>query len=96
MNIIDKEAVFRYEHLRSYGGINGRHSRERYLFISKGLFSWMKCWAQYTKTVSGCFESKNPSRISDSKEFFDEGIHPQIIDIVTEMAIAVYGRAERV
>jgi phosphoribosylaminoimidazole-succinocarboxamide synthase len=91
MNLIDKEAVFRYEHLRSYSGMSGRHSRERELFVQKGLFSWMETWARYTKPLLGCSEKTDPQGISVHKELLAEGINPQVIDIVAEMAMAVYG-----
>ena len=95
MNVIDKEAVFRYEHLRSYGGIRGRHSRERDLFVKKGFFSWMETWTRCTKPIIGCSGKIDPKRISVHKECLPEGIHPQIIDIVTEMAMAIYRRTEK-
>ena len=92
MNLIDKEAAFRYEHLRSYGGIGGRHSRERDLFITKGLFSWIKTWEPYTRSILGCDKKIDPQGVSVYEELLAEGIHPQVVDIVTEMAMAVYGR----
>lgn len=96
MNLKDKEAVFRYEHLRSYGGISGRHSRERDLFIKKGLFSWMETWARYTRPISGYIEKTYPHGISVHKERLAEGINPRVIDIVAEMAMAVYVGTEGV
>jgi len=96
MNLKDKEAVFRYEHLRSYGGISGRHSRERDLFVKKGLFSWMETWARHTRPILGCIEKTDPQVISVHKDRLAEGIHPQVIDILAEMAMAVYGGAEGV
>ena len=94
MNLIDKEAAFRYEHLRSYGGIGGRHSRERDLFITKGLFFWMKTWEPYTRSILGCNKKMDLQEVSVHEELLAEGIHPQVVDIVAEMAMAVYGRGE--
>lgn len=91
MNFSKKEAVYRYEHLRSYGGVSGRQSRERELFVQKGLCSWMQTWARYTTPVSGWSEKKDPQGIYIHKDLLAEDIQPQVIAIVAEMAMAIYG-----
>ena len=91
MNLDKEEAVFRYENLRSYGGVNGRQSRERELFVQKGLFSWMKTWLRYTTTVLGCSEKTDPQGVSIHKELPAEDIHHKVIAIAAEMAMSVYG-----
>jgi hypothetical protein len=96
INLDKKEAVFRYENLRSYGGVNGRHSRERELFVQKGLLSWMETWARYTTPHLGGSEKTDPQGVSIHKEHLAEGIHPQVIAIVAQMAMAVYRGAEEV
>lgn len=90
MNLNEKEAVYRYEHLRSCGGIDGRQSREREIFVQKGLCSWMHTWARYTAPLCKWSE-KTDHGVCVHKELMAEDIHPQVIAIVAEMAMAVYG-----
>jgi len=55
----------------------------------------METWARCTKPIIGCSGKIDPKRICVHKERLAEGIHPQVIDIVTEMAMAVYRRTEK-
>lgn len=91
MNLDKKEAVCRYEHLRSYGGVSGRQSRERELFVQKGLCSWMQTWARYTAPLCGWNEKADTQGVYIHKELLAEDIQPQVIAIAAEMAMAVYG-----
>ncbi len=83
----EKEATLRYELLRSCSGMNGRLSRERELFVQQGLLGWMRAWTNSTGTA--LTPSMGQSRAQEGS--WREANRPnQVIEVLTEMVIAVY------